>query len=171
LNQLANSGAVLWIEPAPHMKLVDEVSSAIVAGEAGPGQLYTQSLGYTGAGVAVAVGDSGLNNGDAATMHPDLFGRATNFFWYGSLTDAADEHSHGTHVAGIIAGNAATGEVDENGFLYGLGVAPGARLITQRIFDGVGNFESPPSFEKMTRDAKRAGADIGSNSWGDDTQG
>ena len=119
----------------------------------------------------MAVPDSGLNNGDAATMHPDLFGRVPAFFYYGTLTDAADEHSHGTHVAGIIAGNGATGETDEFGALYGLGVAPRARIIPQRIFDGLGNYEAPPSFERLTRDAVRAGADIGSNSWGDDTQG
>ena len=171
LDALAKSDAVLWIEPAPNMKLFDEVSSDIVAGEGPPGQLYTQSLGYDGSGVNVAVADSGLNNGDAETMHPDLSGRATNFMYYGSLTDAADEHGHGTHVAGIIAGDAATGETDETGYLYGLGVAPGANIIAQRIFDGVGNYEAPPSYETLTRDAKRAGADIGSNSWGDDTQG
>ena len=74
-------------------------------------------------------------------------------------------------MAGIIAGNGATGEADENGALYGLGVAPGASIVAQRIFDGVGNYEAPPSYEKLTRDATRAGAVIGSNSWGDDTQG
>jgi hypothetical protein len=168
---LARSDTVLWIEPSRPMKLFDEVSSKIVAGDGGPQTLLTQSLGYDGAGVSVAVADSGLDNGDAISMHPDLLGRTPAFFYYGNLTDAADEHSHGTHVSGIIAGNAAVGEVDDNGALYGLGVAPGASIIAQRIFDGVGNFESPPSFEKMTRDATRSGAVIGSNSWGDDTQG
>ena len=169
---LAQSDAVLWIEPAHDMKLFDEVSSKIVAGDGGPNTLLAQSLGYDGSGVKVAVADSGLNNGDAATMHPDLFGRTLAFFHYGTnLTDAADEHSHGTHVAGIIAGDGATGETDENLALYGLGVAPGASIVAQRIFDGFGNFEAPPSFEKLTRDAKGAGAVIGSNSWGDDTQG
>lgn len=174
LDALAGSDAVLWIEPARDMKLFDEVASKIVAGDGGPNLLDTQALGYDGSGVNVAVADSGLDNGDAASMHPDLLGRTPEFFFYGSpgqLLDAADEHSHGTHVAGIIAGNGATGEVDDNGNLWGLGVAPGANIIGQRIFDGVGNYAAPPSFEKLTRDAKRAGADIGSNSWGDDTQG
>lgn len=171
LNALAESEAVLWIEPDTKMKLFDEVSSKLVAGDGGPGELLTRSLGYDGEGVTVAVADSGLHNGDADSMHPDLFGRTPAFFAYGGLPDAADEHSHGTHVAGIIAGNAATGEVDENGALYGLGVAPGASIIGQRIFDGAGNYYAPPSYEKMTRDALGAGADIGSNSWGDDTQG
>ena len=171
LAELARSHAVLWIEPGPHFKLVDETAAKIVAGDAGPGQTLAQAIGFDGRGVTVAVPDSGLNNGDAATMHPDLFGRVVAFFHYGSLTDAADEHSHGTHVAGIIAGNGGTGEVDEYGALYGLGVAPQARIVAQRIFDGIGNYEAPPSFERLTRDALSVGADIASNSWGDDTQG
>ncbi|PYI80045.1 MAG: hypothetical protein DME26_22385, partial [Verrucomicrobia bacterium] len=148
LEALAKSDAVLWIEPARDMKLFDEVASKIVAGDGGPQTLLTQSLGYDGTGVCVAVADTGLNNGDAFSMHPDLLGRTPTFLYYGSLTDAADEHSHGTHVAGIVAGNGATGEADAVGALYGLGVA-----------------------EKLTRDATRAGAVIGSYSWGDDTEG
>ncbi len=169
---LSKSAAVLWIEPAAKMKLFDEVSSKIVAGDGGAGVLLTETYGYDGTGVKVAVADSGLNNGDAVTMHPDLLGRTPAFFYYGGLPDAADEHSHGTHVSGIIAGNGATGEVDDYGNLWGLGVAPGASIIAQRIFDGVGNYFPPTNgFSQLTKDAKSAGADIGSNSWGDDTQG
>ena len=174
LNALADSENVLWIEPAPRMKLYDEISSRLVAGDGPPNQTLMQSLGYDGEGVTVAVADSGLDSGEINSMHPDIQGRVTALFFYGApgqLFDAADEHSHGTHCAGIIAGNGATGETDENGFLYGLGVAPGASLIGQRLFDAAGGYAPPPSFETMTRDAKRAGADVGSNSWGDDTQG
>lgn len=174
LDSLAASDAVLWIEATPTMRLFDEVASRIVAGDGPVHQTLMQSLGYTGAGVTVAVADSGLDSGDTNSMHPDIQGRVKALFYYGTpgqLFDAADEHSHGTHCAGIIAGNGTTGETDENGFLYGLGVAPGASLIGQRLFDGAGGYAPPPSFETLTRDAKRAGADIGSNSWGDDTQG
>jgi hypothetical protein len=55
------------------MKLFDEVASKIVAGDGGPQRLLPQSLGFDGTGVAVAVADSGLDNGNAATMHPDLY--------------------------------------------------------------------------------------------------
>jgi subtilisin family serine protease len=174
LDTLARSDSVLWIEPSPKMKLLDEVSSKIVAGDGGTHTLLTQSLGYDGAGATVAVADSGIDSGDTNDMHPDIQGRVSALFYYGSpgqLDGAQDEHGHGTHVSGIIAGNGAVGETDENNFLYGLGVAPGSKLIGQRIFDGDGNFAPPPSFEKMTRDARRSGAEIGSNSWGDDTQG
>jgi hypothetical protein len=173
LQALAISASVLWIEPAPKMKLFDEIATKIVAGDDGATATpaVVHQLGFNGSGVAVAVADSGLDSGSAESMHPDLAGRVDAFFHYGSLTGAEDEHSHGTHVAGIVAGNGATGEMDDNGFIYGLGVAPGAHIIAQRIFDGEGNYEAPPSFETLTRDAVRAGAEIGSNSWGDDTQG
>lgn len=173
LDALARADAVLWIEPAPRMRLFDEVASRIVGGDGPQGQTQVQALGYTGAGVTVSVADSGLDSGDTNSMHPDIAGRVGALLYYGSLEDAADEHSHGTHCAGIIAGNGATGETDENGFLYGLGVAPGARLVAQRLFDANGGYVVPADFqfETLTRDAKQAGADIGSNSWGDDTQG
>src|SRR5690606_3264334 len=62
-------------------------------------------------------------------------------------------------------------ETDSNGALYGLGVASGARIVVQRIFDSFGTYEPPPSFETLTRHATSAGAVIGNNSWGDDVNG
>jgi subtilisin family serine protease len=174
LKTLAASDAVLWIERAPQIKLFDETASKIVGGDSGGHPTYVQSLGYNGAGVVVSVADSGLHVGEAEGMHPDLLGRVDAFFFYGSsLSDASDEHSHGTHVAGIVAGNGATGETDDYGALWGLGVASGAHLVVQRLFDGDGGYtpDGPFTFEQMTSDATTAGADIGSNSWGDDTQG
>ena len=171
LAALAESPVVLWVEPYQGMQLFDEVAAKIVAGDGGFQTTRMQVLGYDGAGVTVAVADSGLDDGDPATMHPDLFGRVAGIFHYGALTDGSDGHSHGTHVAGIVAGNGATGETDPSGALYGLGVAPGASIISQRIFDAAGGYEPPPTFERLTRDAVSGGAVIGSNSWGDDTQG
>jgi hypothetical protein len=173
LLELVRSGEVIWIEAAPKMKLFDEVSTKIVAGETGEvgGLAWVHQLGFDGRGVTVAVADSGLDIGFIDLMHPDIDGRVDALFAYGGLDDASDEHSHGTHCAGIIAGNAALGQVDDDGALWGLGVAPGSHLVGQRIFDGLGNYRSPPSFEVLTRDAVRAGAYVGSNSWGEDTQG
>ena len=171
LTTLAQSDAVLWVERAPKIRMFDETASKIVGGETATHATYVQSLGYDGSGVVVAVADSGLHLGDVSVMHPDLLGRVDALFYYGALTDASDEHGHGTHCAGIVAANGATGETDDYGALWGLGVAPGAHLIAQRIFDGAGGYEAPPSFFDLTRDAVQAGADIGSNSWGDDTQG
>ncbi len=193
---LARSAAVLWIEPAGKKKLFDEVSSKIVGGgetthgtrkvtssinPKAPGTeiqssatnhfTVSQALGFDGRGTSVSVADSGLQNGEPDSMHPDLKGRVDAFFSYGQLQSAVDEHGHGTHVAGIIAGDAFLGESDKLGSFYGLGVAPKAHVVVQRIFNGTGGFEAPPNFQTLTRDAVRAGAIIGSNSWGEDTQG
>jgi len=173
LARLLGSQDVVWVELAPRMKLQDEVATKVVAGETGDvGDLaWVHQLGFDGSGVTVAVADSGLDLGFIDLMHPDLEGRVDALFAYDGLEDASDEHSHGTHCAGIVAGNAALGQADEDGALYGLGVAPGAHIVGQRIFDGQGGYRPPPTFETLTRDAVRAGAIVGSNSWGDDTQG
>ena len=173
LNALAQSDAVVWIEHAPRMKLSDEVATKIVSGETDKtGDFaHVQQLGFDGRGVTVAVADSGLDSGDVTDMHPDVAGRVDALFAYDGLPDARDEHSHGTHVAGIVAGNASTKEVDDNGAFWGLGVAPGAHLVVERIFDGAGGFRAPPTYAKLMQDAVRSGAYVGSNSWGDDVAG
>jgi hypothetical protein len=175
LDDLAQSTAVLWMEHAPKRKLVDEGASKLVGGDDGrtATPTVTQQLGFGGAGVTVCVADTGLDTGDTNTMHPDLKGRVQDFVYYPPLTSGADEYGHGTHAAGIVAGNAATGETDPNfGTFYGLGVASEANLLIERIFDANAAEVSPaPSDENLTRDAVRHGAKIGSNSWGNDVQG
>jgi hypothetical protein len=175
LEALSQSGAVLWIERAPKRKLVDEFASKIVGGDDGrvATPTVTQQLGFNGAGVTVCVADTGLDSGNTNTMHPDLRGRVTGFQYYGSLPDGSDGYGHGTHCAGIVAGNAATGETDpDTGAFYGLGVASSANLFVERIFDDNANEVSPfPSDETLTHDAVRHGAKVGSNSWGNDVQG
>lgn len=93
------------------------------------------SAGYTGAGVTVAVIDSGIND-----SHPDLQGpNGTSRVVYhqdftGTPTSNSsgaqyDLYGHGTHVAGIIAGNGSL-----SGGNYA-GVAPGATLVDLRALD------------------------------------
>ncbi|MCX6895369.1 MAG: S8 family serine peptidase, partial [Verrucomicrobia bacterium] len=108
LTGLAQSGAVLWIEPATKRKLHDEAASKLIGGDDGEvgTPTLTQQQGFDGSGVTVSVADTGLDSGDTNTMTLDLRGRVRALLHYGDLLDAADEHSHGTHVAGIVAGNA-----------------------------------------------------------------
>lgn len=99
------------------------------------------SAGYTGAGVTVAVIDSGINDN-----HPDLQGAngTSRVVYHQDFTGTAtsnssgaqyDLYGHGTHVAGIIAGNGSL-----SGGNYE-GVAPGATLVDLRALDqnGSGN--------------------------------
>ncbi len=173
---LAQSSAVLWIENTPRHKLVDEAASKLVGGDDGlvATPTVTQQLGFTGTNVIVCLADTGLDSGNtnAGMMHPDLSGRVTGFTFYPPLTDGSDGYGHGTHCAGIVAGNAATGETDpDTGQFYGLGVASGASLYIERIFDNDANEVNFTNDETLTHDAVRHGAKIGSNSWGNDVQG
>ncbi len=88
-----------------------------------------ENLGLDGAGVGVAIIDSGVTSG-----HDDLgSGRVVHFADFVDFQPlASDEYGHGTHVAGIIAGSG----YDSNGARRG--VAPGASLIVLKVLDGDG---------------------------------
>src|SRR5438128_1819414 len=60
LSALAQSDSVLWIEPAPKPKLLDEISSKIVGDDDGTNgtRTATQQLGLDGRGGKVAVADT-----------------------------------------------------------------------------------------------------------------
>ena len=93
--------------------------------------------GLTGAGVTIAVLDSGIQSARA-----DIQGRtvaAANFAGgAGTASDTTDDVcGHGTHVAGIIAGNgtASTGTAFFHTFY---GIARQANLVNVRVLDGTG---------------------------------
>ncbi len=88
-----------------------------------------QQFKVSGAGLTVAVLDTGLNAG-----HVDFRGRVLpgrNFTTDGSPTDTTDRHGHGTNVAGIICAAA-----DHTG------IAPDARIIPLKVLgdNGGGDF-------------------------------
>ena len=91
-----------------------------------------RQLGVTGKGVGVAILDSGI------APHPDLAGRivASVDFTNGGtgtvLVPPADPGGHGTHVAGLVAGDGTA-----SGGAY-TGVAPGANLVDVRVISGSG---------------------------------
>mgnify|MGYP001165453530 CR=1 FL=1 len=77
--------------------------------------------GYKGNGVKVAVIDSGIDKN-----HPMLSGKVVAERDFSSSGSANDISSHGTHVAGIIAGTTA------NGGSYS-GVAPEVKLLNAKV--------------------------------------
>lgn len=118
-------------------QLDDEITTQIQAGyinaaatqPLGPGyQSFLTRWGVDGTGVIISVVDS-----DVDQTHIDLAGGF--LMAYGS-----GEGGHATHVAGIALGRAANGAVDSMGYLYGLGVAPGAQYIDQYYDDSHENF-------------------------------
>jgi serine protease AprX len=92
-----------------------------------------QDLGYDGAGIGVAVIDSGVS-----ASHDDLTSagggpRVDRFVDFVNGRDwTYDDYGHGTHVAGIVAGNG----FDSGGARSG--IAPAARLIVLKVLDGSG---------------------------------
>ncbi len=88
-----------------------------------------ENLGLDGAGVGVAIIDSGV-----AAWHDDLGSqRVVHFADFVDFQPTAyDDYGHGTHVAGIIAGNG----YDSNGARKG--IAPAANLVVLKVLDGSG---------------------------------
>jgi serine protease AprX len=103
--------------------------------------------GYTGAGVDVALIDSGvvpvqgLTAGNKVFVGPDLSFEA--FSCNGSTcqkspVNGLDTYGHGTHMAGIIAGRDATGTVTSQSSGDFTGVAPDARVVSIKVADAQG---------------------------------
>jgi serine protease AprX len=118
----------------------------------------TQGLVGTGKGVIIAVID-----GEVDINHPDLKGRVvhkrnyTNEAW-------GNPHPHGTHVAGIIAGN---------GSQY-KGMAPEAIIWSYKILASEANntgegFKGADAIEDVIKDMKE-GVKVANCSWGVPTQ-
>jgi serine protease AprX len=84
-------------------------------------------LGYTGAGVTVAVLDSGIAPVNDLTQPTSRLLASVDFVDGG--TAHRDPGGHGTHVAGIIAGNG----YDSDGALKG--VAPDANIVSVRVIN------------------------------------
>ena len=97
-----------------------------------------QQYGLTGAGITVAVVDSGIASSKdlSAGFRDSRFQGAISFVPGDSSTD--DACGHGTHVAGIIAGNGS----NSSGFGYThtyYGAARSASLVNVRVLDQYGS--------------------------------
>jgi serine protease AprX len=96
--------------------------------------------GFTGSGVGVAVIDSGVAGDMVDFKGSDGGSRVVaNVVTSAGATKAGDGLGHGTHVAGIIAGNSFNRSPSDP--LYGdyVGVAPDANLVVVKASDEVGN--------------------------------
>lgn len=168
---LLAADGVVWIEPGPAApELGGEMSSLVVSGNfdttsPAPGyRSWLDNLGYDGSGVMWAVVDSGVD-----PLHPDLAG-LEGISYPGCETDLPGddpgEAGHGTPVASVLLGTAAAGYTDDDGFLWGLGVAPGASLLSQNAICG-SDVPWPPDggWQILSRDGLLAGSVGSNNSW------
>ena len=147
------------VESRDHAWHVDKVNAPAVWN-------YNGSTGYTGNGVIVAVLDTGVNYN-----HVDI----ANSMWDGGTefphhgydvinhdNDPMDDYMHGTHCAGIVAGQGNAGTQT--------GIAPGAKIMAVKIMDETGYGGDEQIIEGIEF-ALSHGADILSCSFGDPETG
>jgi serine protease AprX len=141
--------ALAWLQNHPDVAYVTPDRPNKVAWNSGNGNgpdddipavmddVATQQFGLDGTGVGIAIIDSGVFN------HDDLqqaSGAGSRIVYSESFVpgDAStnDAYGHGTHVAGILAGN---GHDSQNGYSAKyIGIAPNANIINLRVLDSSG---------------------------------
>jgi serine protease AprX len=90
------------------------------------------TAGYDGSGIGVAVVDSGISPHSAFDSR--VVARVNLVSWEGATS--GDPYGHGTHVAGIIAGNTSAAKYVTPAFAGGS--APGVKLIDVRVLGATG---------------------------------
>ncbi len=122
LNLIAASPDVIYISPdRPVSILSDHYEFAVNAPAA-------WNLGLNGSGVGVAVIDSGI--AASADLRPAVYSEIFN----GTRRDG---FGHGTHVAGIIAGNGASSSAPGSTNKF-TGIAPGVNLVDLQVLNEMG---------------------------------
>jgi len=166
LDAVAARPEVRWLRAGRIYRLQNDITTGDVHTQA---RLQNSTYAATGAGVIVAVVDTGIDYTNLDMRHLDGTTRVLGI-WDQTITDAAhppppgfafgawytqadingvlalgtellthDGHGHGTHVAGTAAGN---GNDTGNGIPAGTfaGMAPEADLLVVRVFDNGGNW-------------------------------
>jgi serine protease AprX len=137
--------------------------------------------GYTGAGVGVAIMDSGIDGGNPDVAFPGKTVANVKFFakfhdvleddgtprlggelYVENLRNTDNSSGHGTHVAGIVAGSG------ESTFGAYRGVAPGAHLVGLSVGEGTAivNLTVLQATDWLIDNAARYGIRVVNNSWG-----
>jgi subtilisin family serine protease len=111
--QVAGTGKV-WLD--------GKVTASLDRSAAQVGAPLAWAKGFTGAGVTVAVLDTGVDE-----THPDLAGAVVESKNFSDSATTDDRFGHGTHVASII-----TGEGKYKG------IAPDAKLVNGKVLDDFG---------------------------------
>ncbi|MBC2807004.1 S8 family serine peptidase [Rhizobium ruizarguesonis] len=119
LHDLSRIHGVRNIAPQPIRRTANDQAAMIMGSAASLGATNASGLGLSGAGEIIAVCDTGLDNGDAKTIHPDFKDRVVAIKSYpmsayyapyvknpGGDDGPADlDSGHGTHTSGSVLGD------------------------------------------------------------------
>ena len=97
------------------------------------------AAGITGRGVGVAVIDSGVSGAIPDFKGADGSSRIAANVVVSGATRSGDDVGHGTHVAGILAGNSFNRDLGDPAYGAYVGIAPEADLITLKVADDAGD--------------------------------
>jgi serine protease AprX len=133
---------LVWLQNHPDVGYVSPDRPNKVASDddipAVQGDVARQQYGLDGTGVGIAIIDSGVFSHDDLKTANGLGSRivySESFIPGDSSTN--DAYGHGTHVAGIVAGN---GHDSQSGYpMQYTGVAPNANIINLRVLDASGS--------------------------------
>jgi serine protease AprX len=191
LRELSKVHAVRRIRPRAVKRPSNDVAAGVMSTASALG---TPGLGLSGAGETIGICDTGLDTGDAKTIHPDFKGRVKWIKSYPMTPDInqfvtnpngddgpADlDSGHGTHTSGSIlaSGVSSAGLAGTSGPIRGL--AYKARLAFQAVEQEC-KWKNPADLQRFGRfllvgipsdlavlfgDSYAKGARIHSNSWG-----
>jgi serine protease AprX len=132
LRRLARGRNVLHVSYDLPVRSFNDLNYVTVGADVASRRSFGNLTGLDGSGVTVAVVDSGIADhpdiGDREILEVEIVGHEKGF---------ADYYGHGTHVAGIIAGNGASSS-DGKSFRRFTGIAPRATLVSVRVLDANG---------------------------------
>jgi serine protease AprX len=166
------TGVASDVYPDEPVELFDTASSNAM------GAATTRAAGLTGAGVTVAVVDSGcdashpdladhvvhnvkLYSGEYANIRPDGSNTIVVPYEMGPYQNSDLGGGHGTHVAGIIAADSTTDPAGGR-----LGVAPDAQLVCYSIGEVLFTTAVVTAYDHLLDQPDLWGVDVVNNSWG-----
>jgi serine protease AprX len=186
LSQLPMSGAVLTSAQVKQVAAWPGVESIYwnaplellnyEAGEITGGHIVHDQIGLSGAGVTIAVIDSGID-----ATHPDLpmpgkvvqnvkivgdLGLAGTTLYQENVPNTDTSSGHGTHVAGTAGGTGEASVGDSRRSRYYAGIAPGSKLVGLGTGEGLNILFALEGFDYALANQQRYGIDIITNSWG-----
>ncbi|HEY0101037.1 MAG TPA: S8 family serine peptidase, partial [Pyrinomonadaceae bacterium] len=134
IDELAADPDVSYLSPDREVRSSGHVSATTGADAARPASLLGANSALDGSGIGIAVLDSGIYTGHQSFKGKEGVSRvAVNVDFTGAKRmSLADNFGHGTHVAGLAAGNSS---LYSGGYT---GIAPNSKLINLAVLNSQG---------------------------------